>query len=147
MPSATSSINATSTNYSSLGADDPVRLPSRTLNQDDFLKLLTTQLVNQDPMNPQQDAEFIAQMAQFGSLEQTRSMSTTLDQLRNDQELLRAGGLIERTVELQTDSETTVRGVVEAMRVKEGIPVIVVNGQDYELSQVLTVMPAPTPTQ
>ncbi len=147
MPSAASAINAASTSFSSLSADDPVRVPSRSLNQDDFLKLLTTQLVNQDPMNPQKDAEFIAQMAQFGSLEQTRSMSTTLDQLRSDQQFLRADGLIGKTVELQTDSETTVRGVVEAMRVKEGNPVIVVNGQDYDLSKVLSVMPAPTPTQ
>lgn len=45
-----------------------------TLGKDDFLRLLVTQMQNQDPLNPTEDTEFIAQMAQFTSLEQMQNL-------------------------------------------------------------------------
>ena len=48
------------------------------LGQDAFMKLLTTQLANQDPLKPQDNGEFIAQLAQFSSLEQLSNIQTTL---------------------------------------------------------------------
>ena len=49
------------------------------LGRDAFLQLLTTQLAHQDQLKPQGDAEFIAQLAQFSSLEQLTQMRATLD--------------------------------------------------------------------
>lgn len=51
---------------------------SNDLDKDAFLRLLTTQLSNQDPLNPIEDKEFIAQLAQFSSLEQMTSLNTNL---------------------------------------------------------------------
>lgn len=48
------------------------------LDKDAFMKLLTTQLSNQDPLNPMEDREFIAQMAQFSSLEQMQNMNESM---------------------------------------------------------------------
>ena len=46
------------------------------LNKDTFIKLLVTQMQNQDPLSPMEDREFIAQMAQFSSLEQMQNLNT-----------------------------------------------------------------------
>lgn len=54
---------------------------SSALGKDDFLKLLMTQLANQDPTNPMEDREFIAQMAQFSTLEQMTNMATQFEKL------------------------------------------------------------------
>lgn len=55
--------------------------PTNALGQDAFMKLLITQLQNQDPTQPQADGEFLAQLAQFSSLEQLQSMNQKLDVL------------------------------------------------------------------
>lgn len=51
------------------------------VGKDDFLKLLVTQLQNQDPLNPMDSTEFTAQLAQFTSLEQMSNMNESLDSL------------------------------------------------------------------
>lgn len=53
------------------------RTPSSNLGKNEFLKILATQLANQDPLEPTSDTEFIAQMAQFSSLEQMQSMAAS----------------------------------------------------------------------
>ncbi|SHI80317.1 flagellar basal-body rod modification protein FlgD [Geosporobacter subterraneus DSM 17957] len=52
--------------------------PNQKLDKDAFLKLLVTQLRHQDPLNPVEDKEFIAQMAQFSTLEQVQNLNKTM---------------------------------------------------------------------
>ena len=51
---------------------------STTANQQDFLKLFTTQLQNQNPLDPTKNEAFVAQLAQFSQLEATTNMATQL---------------------------------------------------------------------
>ena len=140
---AVSSVSsATGTNYSAAAS----RLPTQVLGQDDFLKLLVAQLSAQDPMNPQKDTEFIAQMAQFSALEQTRSMQSDIAGLRLEQQMAQANGLIGRTVALQDGtSGTGVAGVVSGVSLATGTPQIIVNGKAYALSSLLGVTAPTTP--
>jgi flagellar basal-body rod modification protein FlgD len=127
---------------SSSGADlmnAESRIPIRTLGQDDFLKLLVTQLSSQDPLNPQKDTDFIAQMAQFSSLEQAKAMEASLTALRTQQDFVKANAVLGREVELQIGKDQTVRGVVSAVFIEAGTPKIVVNDQAYDMNSLLSV--------
>ena len=64
-------------------SNDPTSAAGREtkLGQDAFMKLLTTQLANQDPLKPQDNGEFIAQLAQFSSLEKLTSIETSIKEL------------------------------------------------------------------
>lgn len=78
----------TASNLSALSSGGSLGTPD--LGKDDFLQLLVTQLTNQNPLSPVQDQEFVAQLAQFSSLEQlenlneTMSSSLVLDQAVNN---------------------------------------------------------------
>lgn len=59
--------------------------PSSELGKDDFLKILMTQIQNQDPLSPMDDREFISQMTTFSQLEQLMNMSESINTLVNNQ--------------------------------------------------------------
>ena len=61
------------------------RVPSAELGKEEFLKILMTQLQNQDPTQPMDDTQFISQMAQFSSLEQMMNMTKSIDTLVQSQ--------------------------------------------------------------
>ena len=115
----------------------------KTLSQDDFLKLLVVQMKSQDPLNPKQDTEFIAQMTQFSALEQSKAMQKDIAGLRGDQELLQADALIGRSVTLHDGKVLVAPGIVSAVDVVDGTPKIVVNGKQYLMSQVLSISTVP----
>lgn len=118
------------------------RVPTQTLSQEDFLRLVVAQMVNQDPLKPHADAQFIAQMAQFTVLEQTKSMQAELARLRTEQQLLQANALLGRVVALHDAQGALIQGPVSAVLVTDGTPQLVVNGQPHALSALLRVEPA-----
>jgi len=117
-----------------LSTTDSVANPSQTLNQNDFLKLLVAQIQYQDPMNPKSDTDMAAQMAQFTSLQQASQSTQSLA-------MMQANSLVGSTVTLQIDPKTTASGVVSGVVVKNGVPQITVSGQNFNLSQVISVTP------
>lgn len=71
------------------------------MGKDDFMKLLIAQLQNQDPTNPMQDTEFIAQMAQFSALEQTMNLSKAFDRFaeaQNQSHIIQYNSFVGRNV-------------------------------------------------
>ncbi len=112
---------------------------SRQLDRDAFLKLLVSQLKYQDPTKPMEDREFIAQLAQFSSLEQMTNVSKGLEALLYQQEANQALNLIGKQVTVQADpTSPAVTGTVdEALFTSKGA-VVVVNGVRYPVTSVLT---------
>lgn len=113
------------------------RTASQELGKDDFLKLLIAQLANQDPMSPMENTEFIAQMAQFSSLEQITNMSSGFNRLATLLNASEANQMIGKTVEIATD-DTSVIGTVDAISRGENSQVRV-NGTLYNLDQIKNV--------
>ena len=77
-----------------------------TLGKDDFLKILTTQLSNQDPTNPLQDRDFIAQMATFSSLEQLTNLNSSFEKFFGMQ-MNQYAGAIGKEISWTTDENLT----------------------------------------
>jgi flagellar basal-body rod modification protein FlgD len=113
------------------------RKPQQNLGKDDFLKLLITQLSYQDPTAPMQDKEFIAQMAQFSSLEQMTSMASDFAKLTAMVSGSEASQSLGRNVEL-VEGENLIQGTVKAVTRGE-MPMVLVNGSYYNWNQVRKV--------
>ncbi|MBR9911596.1 MAG: flagellar hook assembly protein FlgD [Gammaproteobacteria bacterium] len=81
--------------------------PSKELGKDEFLKLLVTQMENQNPLEPQDNGEFIAQLAQFSSLEGIDNLNDTMGGFVSSYQsnlALEATALVGRQVQVQTDT-------------------------------------------
>ncbi len=110
------------------------RTASQQLGKDDFLKLLIEQLSHQDPLSPMENTEFIAQMAQFSSLEQITNMSSGFNRLASMLGNSEAVNLVGKTVDIGTE-EGRITGMVESVSRGEN-PQVVVNGVPYAMTQI-----------
>lgn len=109
------------------------------LGRQDFLQLLVTQLRNQDPMDPQNDREFLAQMAQLSALEATQQMSARLDDTLAAQRQGQALQAIGREIDYTDAAGALRQGTVSAALLHETEPLLLVDGQQVALSAVRTV--------
>ncbi len=107
------------------------------LDKDDFLKLLIVQLTNQDPTRPMEDKEFIAQMAQFSSLEQMVNMSSELAQVSIIVTRSQAFSLLGKSVTI-TEGDNIIEGIVEEVSGGD-FPQVLVNGIYYDFAAVEAV--------
>jgi flagellar basal-body rod modification protein FlgD len=113
------------------------KAPSQVLGKDEFLKLLIAQLANQDPTAPVEDREFIAQMAQFSSLEQMTNMASEFAMLSRVLQGSEATSALGRGVEIM-EGDRIVQGTVQAIS-RGNTPQILVNGSYYYWDQVSKV--------
>lgn len=137
---AVSSIGAT-------GSSSASEVPSAAqLGQEDFMRILLSQLQFQDPLKPVDNQEFVAQLAQFSGLEINRQQSEKIDQLLSIQAASQSIGIIGKTVEVANSTGTSTVGVVSAVSFRTGEPLvtITVNGSalpDIPLSNIALVKP------
>ena len=110
------------------------------------MKLLTTQLTAQDPMNPMKDTEFIAQMANFSSLEQMRGLSKSFDSFASEQKLTSAPSYLGRQVTVLDAVKGQISGVVDAITLKDGVPAVVIGGKSYETKLITGITTPPLPS-
>jgi len=120
--------------------------PAGALGQNAFLQLLATQLQYQDPLQPEDNTQFIAQLAQFSSLEQMTNVSTQEGQvvsgiqtLSQQGQLTSAFSLLGNTVTLQDENGQSVSGPVSAVQSTANGVTITVNGTAYPMADVQSV--------
>ena len=119
----------TSTSTSTIGTNN--------LGKDAFLQLLVCQMQNQDPMNPQNDTEFVAQLATFSQLEQMQNLNATYEKSQ-------AFALIGKDVILNTKdsdgTESQVTGKVQYVNAAGSKIQLFVAGQLYDLDDLYAVL-------
>lgn len=137
---------------SGTGEGNGEKTPSlASMGKDDFLRLLLTELRMQDPTNPVDDKQFLAQLAQFSTLEQMTNLTSTLERLAREEAVDRqhqfALSLLGRTVEFvpgagdgSSKGEGLASGRVEAVeRTAAGI-FLIVNGKSVPVDSVRRVL-------
>ena len=88
------------------------------LDIDSFLKLLISELQNQDPLDPMENSEMVAQIGQIREIGATDQLTQTLTNLSSSQELVTASGLIGRQVNGLADDFSAIDGVVDRITVE-----------------------------
>lgn len=138
-------------------------IKSDVLGQDAFLKLLITQLQNQNPLEPMKDTEFIAQIAQFSALEQMAQVKEEIQGLRQDlaaglqqinetlsgfgedidtselSEAVEAVNLLGKRVKAHVDDEM-IEGIVESVKNLVSAPTLFVAGRELKLTNIIEVL-------
>lgn len=95
-----------------------VQSKNSELKAEDFIKMMITQLQNQDPMEPAKNEELLAQMSQIGQLQSATAMQTTMKGLMLQSQIGSAGNLIGKTIEGLDNRNESVKGVVNSIRVE-----------------------------
>ena len=114
---------------------------NEALGKDEFLKLLVTQLKYQDPMEPMDNTQFVAQLAQFSSLEQMQNMNTNFDLLIKTQQMTQLSSMIGKNVKLW-DSATgaTFEDGVVGVSVVDGVSkLILASGATADIEDVVEI--------
>lgn len=113
---------------STLGATS-AGLTQSTLNQDDFIKLFLTQLTFQDPLEPVDNREFLAQMAQFANLEQARIANENTENLVAMNATSQSLGLLGRQVAVDSSSGSVI-GAVSSISFSASGPLLTITKAD-----------------
>ena len=112
---------------------------SATMQMDDFLQLLTSQISNQDPLEPMKDTEFISQMANIASLEQMQQFSKGFEMFASSHKDMVAQAYLGRAVEIKSGSEE-LSGIVSAVeRSEDGKISVLVNNKAYDPNEIVKV--------
>lgn len=115
---------------------------NKEMDKDMFMKILIAQLSNQDPTAPMEDKDFIAQMAQFSSLEQMQAIGKTMDTMVLNQHataLLSYSNLIGKNVSYEAESKTTdASGAEQTTTVEETASVVSVKRDGLDIMAELS---------
>lgn len=109
------------------------------ITPDDFLKMLITELQNQDPMNPTNSDQIMQQISEIRNIQATSDLTTSLNSVVLGQSLATAGSLIGRQIEGLASDGSQVSGAVSSVSIKNGTPEVNVGNQTLGLSNITSV--------
>ncbi len=110
---------------------------SSAVNKDEFLKLFVAQLKNQSPLDPLKGHEFIAQLAQFSSVEQLTNLNTSFEDEFKFQQLLGGGDLIgKKATYVDTTFGDTSEGVIQGSKITDGTTSVIIQNREIPISNI-----------
>ena len=109
------------------------------MQMEDFLQLLTSQISNQDPLEPMKDTEFISQMANIASLEQMQQFSKGFESFANSHKDMVAQAYLGRVVEIESGGEQLSGTVHSVERTDDGKISVLVNDKAYDPNHIVKV--------
>lgn len=115
----------------------------QSLDTDQFLKLMISELQNQDPLDPLKNNEILAQISQIREIGATTQLSSTLDAVLLGQNLTSATSMIGKQIEALTDDAKTVKGIVDKVTVTNGDPRLHIGDTKIRLTNVKEVLTVP----
>ncbi|GAK70225.1 flagellar hook assembly protein FlgD [Agrobacterium rubi] len=140
MVDAITGTNST-TNTSSTTAASKTDAQKASLDYDNFLQLLITQMKNQDPTDPMDASEQVAQLATFSQVEQSIKTNTNLESLLSANSLSSASSYIGKTV-TSADEKTT--GVISSIKVTaDGLSATTTSGATIAITQGIKIAETP----
>lgn len=111
-----------------------------SVDYDSFLRLLVAEMKNQDPTNPMDSSQYVAQLATFSQVEQSIQTNSKLDQLLQMSTLSQADAVIGRHI---TSADGSTSGVVAEVRLtSEGAVAVLENGEEVNIQSGITVAAA-----
>jgi flagellar basal-body rod modification protein FlgD len=137
---STSSINSTS---STSGASSATKTSDafEKVDLNDFLKLMVTELQNQDPLNPMDNSQILQQISQIKAIESNQRLSDTLVSLQLQQGLATGGSLLQKTVTGLTDDGKTITGLVDSISIDSQGVKVHVGEQSISLKNIAEIQP------
>src|SRR3954447_20455526 len=110
------------------------------LKTEDFIKMMITQLQNQDPMEPAKNEQLLAQMSQIGQLESSTQLQTSLKSMVLQNNIGAAGNLIGKMVNGLDEKGAPVKGLVNSVRVEDGnVALELDNGKSLAMANVTSI--------
>ncbi len=108
----------------------------QSLGKNEFFQILSAQLQFQDPLEGGDNSEYVAQLAQFSSLEQMENLNMAIADLKSNQNLLFGSNLIGKTVIVAGESGVA-SGEVQSVRVRGSELYVVVDEREYLSSDII----------
>ena len=117
------------------------------LKAEDFIKMMVTQLQNQDPTKPADNAQLLSQMSQIGQLQANNTLTDSIKGLVLQNQIGSAGNLIGKTVQGVDDAQNTVKGIVNSVKVQsDGVVLELDNGKRLPIAGVTDIAAATAAT-
>ncbi|MCE1246490.1 MAG: hypothetical protein LWY06_07600 [Firmicutes bacterium] len=106
----------------------------------DFIKLLLSQITNQNPLEPMDNSTMVTQLAQFQMVEKMGDLDDKVGSLLSYQNMMNSINLMGKKVTiLNTTGGSTIKGTVEGIKMTNGTPTVVVNGTSYDMALIQKV--------
>jgi flagellar basal-body rod modification protein FlgD len=103
------------------------------MDQQMFMRLLVAQLTTQNPLEPMNERDFFAQLAQIGTVQ-------GIDRLGSTMQMAQAANYIGRTVDVRPDGGLPIRGVVETVEIDRGKVYVTIEGDRFPMDNIVRVV-------